>query len=245
LPRAQELGLQILRSFDAMHSHKKDIQASVFTLTDHGLHMYEKLTLFEFLSIAAKTKRPPLFEKYLANKTILDVGCGEGGFIARDPSRITGIDLNPALIDACTKRGFRAQEMSALEMDFPANSFDAVHAAQLIEHFSPVDAARFIAACSKVLRPGGILYLTTPGTKNVWNTFSHIRPYPPDAFQKLLRSRTEGYIRQSAIDMKLEAAYGSRYSFRWRPLQFLSSILDLLWPPSDPIGWTIILRRND
>jgi SAM-dependent methyltransferase len=134
--------------------------------------------------------------------------------------------------------------MSALALDFPDASFGAVHAAQLIEHFAPSDAARFISEAARVLRPGGYLFMTTPGVRNVWGTFSHIRPYPPAAFAKLLTCAVENYIRDTTPPLDFEYAQGCRHYSTSRAVTFASSIFDLLFPPRDPIGWTIILRRK-
>lgn len=68
--------------------------------------------------------------------------------------------------------------MHVLELKFPNESFDAVHAAQLIEHFAPVETVCFLSKASRALRPGGIVYLTTPGVRNVRNTLSQVCPYP-------------------------------------------------------------------
>jgi hypothetical protein len=114
-----------------------------------------------------------------------------------------------------------------------------------VEHFQPTDAATLVSELVRVVVPGGIVMLTTPGTRNVWNTFSHVRPYPPEAFVKLLGSRTEEYLHAKAIPATLEAAYGFRRYVEGMPaLQALSNAFDLLAPPRDPLGWTIILRKH-
>jgi hypothetical protein len=103
---------------------------------------------------------------------------------------------------------------------------------------------RFVHEAARVVRDGGVVLLTTPGVKNVWNTFSHVRPYPPDAFRKLLKSDTENYIRDSGIPLVLETAWGQRHYFESRLITFLLSVLDLLWKPGNPIGWVIVLRKT-
>jgi SAM-dependent methyltransferase len=160
-----------------------------------------------------------------------------------DPGCFTGIDLNPVLVEECRLRGLRAELGSALELGFPDTAFDVVRVAQLIEHLSPEHAARLLAEAARVLKPGGRVFLTTPGVRNVWNTFSHIRPYPPIAFHKLLSMSVEGYIGGTRIPLEVEGAWGTRWYARGKVTQFVARVVDLLLPPSNPIGWTIVLRR--
>lgn len=199
----------------------------------------------EYIRLGLRHKKDPFFVKYLMGKRVLDIGSGRGEFLAREPGNFVGVDVDPSLVTQCQQRGLSAYCMSAFELEFPNGSFDAVHAAQLIEHFSSVDASRFLSEVSRVIRPGGYVYLTTPGVRNVWNTFSHVRPYPPDSFRKLLGSDTENYIRESQIDLTYENAWGSRHYYENRAMMFASGVLDLLIPPSNPIGWTIILRKKN
>lgn len=202
------------------------------------------MTVLEYIRLGLRHKKDPFFVKYLMGKKVLDIGCGRGEFLAREPGNFVGVDIDPSLVSQCQQRGLSAHCMSALALKFPDASFDAVHAAQLIEHFAPADAARFITEAARVLRPGGHLFITTPGVRNVWNTFSHIRPYPPSAIAKLLSSETESYLRDAPPTLEIECVQGYRRYFISRAAMFASSILDLLFPPHDPIGWTIVLRKK-
>ncbi len=202
------------------------------------------MKLIEYVRLGLRHRCDPFQVKYLSGRRVLDVGCGAGEFLARDPQNRVGVDIDPQLVDLCRARGLTAYCMSALALEFPDESFDAVRAAQLIEHFAPADAARFLAEAARVLRPGGHLFLTTPGVRNVWNTFSHIRPYPPAAFAKLLSSATENYLRDAPPALEIECLQGYRHYYASSAATFAASILDLLLPPSDPIGWTIVLHKK-
>lgn len=201
------------------------------------------MKLLEYLSLGLRHRKEPFYVKYLAGGRVLDVGCGEGEFLVRDEFNTVGVDLDPDLVSRCRERGLTAYCMSALALEFPDASFDAIHAAQLIEHFSPAEAVRFLAEAARVLRPGGHLFLTTPGIRNVWGSFSHVRPYPPVAFKKLLIRATENYLREGQPQLEFLDAQGYRNYFESRALMFAFSLFDLLFPPGDPIGWTIILRK--
>lgn len=203
------------------------------------------MNLFEYVSLGLRHRKDPVHVKFLAGRHVLDVGCGHGEFLAHSPENTVGVDVDPVLVSKCVERGFNAYCMNALALEFPDASFDVVHAAQLIEHFAPPDAVRFLSEAARVLRPGGRVFLTTPGLRNVWNTFSHIRPYPPTAFRKLLGSATENYLRGGKEgDLYLEYEQGYRHYSSNRMLMFALSIIDLLFPPSSPLGWTIVLHKK-
>jgi len=203
------------------------------------------MKIFEYMRLGIRHKEDPFYVKYLKSKRVLDIGCGRGEFLKKDPQGFTGIDIDPKLISQCREKGLSAKKMNATELAFPDDSFDVVRAAQLVEHLSPIEAARFLSEVERVLVPGGLVYLTTPGERNIWNTFSHIRPYPPSAFKKLLNSATEHYVQSDRLTLKLKAAWGTRFYTKHRMLMFALSLIDLCVPPRNPIGWTILLRKPD
>lgn len=101
------------------------------------------------------------------NTSILDVGCGPGtitlDFAARvDPARVVGIDSAPAAIEAAateaqsngaTNVEFRTADLYAL--DFADDTFDVVHAHQVLQHVpDPIAALREMR---RVCKPGGIV----------------------------------------------------------------------------------------
>jgi SAM-dependent methyltransferase len=202
------------------------------------------MNVIEYICHGLYHAKDPFYVKYLMGKRVLDIGSGTGEFIAREPDHFLGVDLDASLVLHCQKKGLSAYCMSAFRLEFADESFDAVHASQIIEHFHPADASRFLEEASRVTRPGGYIFLTTPGIRNVWNTFSHVRPYPPDSLRKLLESPTENYIRNSKINLVMSGAWGSRIYVKSRPLMFIYGLFDLLFPPSNPIGWTILLRKS-
>jgi 2-polyprenyl-6-hydroxyphenyl methylase/3-demethylubiquinone-9 3-methyltransferase len=105
----------------------------------------------------------------LAGKKVLDVGCG-GGILAEAMARlgaqVTGIDLSEKplkvaqlhLIEsglAVDYLGISAEEMAEKN----PGSFDVVTCMELLEHVP--EPASTIAACAKLLRPGGRAFFST------------------------------------------------------------------------------------
>ncbi|XP_047509110.1 ubiquinone biosynthesis O-methyltransferase, mitochondrial-like isoform X5 [Pieris napi] len=110
----------------------------------------------------------------LANKTILDVGCG-GGILSEALARIggivTGVDASKDLIE-CAKQHSDLDEKiahnkptyfcSTIEdhAEEYSNHYDAVVASEIIEHVA--DKELFVQACVTCLKPGGRIFVTTP-----------------------------------------------------------------------------------
>ena len=105
----------------------------------------------------------------LRDAAVLDVGCG-GGLLseamAQAGAKVTAIDLAPNLLKVARLHGlesgikvdYREMPVEALAEEVPA-SFDAVTCMEMLEHVP--DPASVIAACARLLRPGGQLFLST------------------------------------------------------------------------------------
>lgn len=98
---------------------------------------------------------------------ILEVGCGPGNFalcLERwfPSARITALDLEEDLIRFASKRALSASFVRASSQQIPLSSasFDVVSALQVIEHFPCPE--EFLAEVGRVLRPGGLLLMSTP-----------------------------------------------------------------------------------
>lgn len=104
----------------------------------------------------------------LAGLTVLDVGCG-GGLLAEPLSRlgadVLGIDAGEDAVRVATTHAaetgttahFRNTTVETLAAE--GVTFDIVLAMEILEHVADVDL--FLAACAKVLKPGGVLFVAT------------------------------------------------------------------------------------
>jgi SAM-dependent methyltransferase len=129
-----------------------------------------------------------VYEFYAKGKKTLDVGCGEGEFVKHDKALIEGIDPNERAVTALTKAGYRAACGSATAMPYKSDSFEVVHCHNVIEHLDIETAYAMLKESVRVLAPGGHIVLSSEVvTKKFWDTFGHVKPYPPAAVIKLLR----------------------------------------------------------
>ena len=100
-----------------------------------------------------------------AGKSFLDVGAN-GGFMveaAREAGfGAMGVEPDGPALDYA-RRHFPENGYihgTVEEADFGGRRFDAVYCSEVIEHAA--DCHRFVAAIARVMRPQGLLYLTTP-----------------------------------------------------------------------------------
>jgi len=105
----------------------------------------------------------------LAGRDVIDVGCG-GGILTEAMAdlgaRVTGIDLAEKslkvaklhLLESGRKVDYRFVSAEALADEMPA-SFDVVTCMETLEHVP--DPASTVAACARLVRPGGSVFLST------------------------------------------------------------------------------------
>ena len=129
----------------------------------------------------------PIFSVFMKGKKVLDVACGEGKLLKMNPEMIYGVDINTTILKKLQNEGLYAKHSDVTKLDFGDRSFDVVHCSNIIEHLNPLDAQKMFQEMLRVLVPEGKILLTTPMPKTVWNTFGHIKPYPPQAIKKLFR----------------------------------------------------------
>lgn len=129
-----------------------------------------------------------LYEEYFKGKKALDVGCGEGAFLALGKSHLHGIDTNKRVIERLLSEGFSVRLSSGDRMPYEDGEFEAVNSHNVIEHLDVEKAYGMIRESARVLKKGGLFVLSSEVvTKKFWGTFGHVKPYPPGAIRKLLR----------------------------------------------------------
>jgi SAM-dependent methyltransferase len=102
---------------------------------------------------------------FVVDRIVLEVGCGEGygtAMIADVAKSVVGIDYDLAAVTHAAGRYPSAEFVRANLARLPIedHSVDVVATLQVIEHVW--DHPQFVRECARVLRPGGLLVVSTP-----------------------------------------------------------------------------------
>lgn len=147
--------------------------------------------LFGYLDLAARLP---------GAARVLDLACGEGygaAVLAARGHTVIGVDLEaPVLIAAASRyRAARFSAGDALRLPFADASFDAIGALQVIEHVTDAQTDPLLVEAARVLKPGGLLYVTTPNIDKLPATASkefnphHFRDFNPAMLEEVLARR--------------------------------------------------------
>lgn len=118
---------------------------------------------------------------HCVGRDVLEAGCGEGygaDLIAEVARRVVAVDYDEAAVAHVRRRYPRVDVMRAnlAELPLPDASVDVVVNFQVIEHLW--DQSQFVEECARVLRPAGLLMMSTPNRI----TFSPGRDTPINPF---------------------------------------------------------------
>lgn len=161
---------------------------------DHGYDLAER-----------KTKLQAALRQTATGASILDAGCGNGDFSAFLVDlgyQVTGVDISTTAVERARRVCPQGRlEVASLEagLPFQDDAFAAAWCSEVLEHLFDVHAA--LAELNRVLRPGGLLILTTPyhgliknliialiGFERHYNPYlSHIRFFTPQSLSRCLQ----------------------------------------------------------
>jgi 2-polyprenyl-3-methyl-5-hydroxy-6-metoxy-1,4-benzoquinol methylase len=99
---------------------------------------------------------------------ILDLGCGDGLFLAlmRDAGwEVNGVEPDPEAAKVAQQKLGSSVMLDLEQAAFPDGSFDAVTLSHVIEHVH--DPVALLAECRRVLKPGGNIVIVTPNINSL------------------------------------------------------------------------------
>ncbi len=154
----------------------------------------------------------------VAEREIVDVGCGAGGNldILGEFGRCRGVEpAGPGLI-GCRERGLdeeRVLEGFADALPLESESVDLITLLDVIEHLDDDGAA--LREAWRVLRPGGHLLITVPAYRFLWSVhdeaLGHRRRYMASEIHRLFNSSGFVMVRRTyAITLPLPGIAGFR-----------------------------------
>jgi 2-polyprenyl-3-methyl-5-hydroxy-6-metoxy-1,4-benzoquinol methylase len=130
----------------------------------HALSTFEAPALIaESLAVVVASAEP-----YRRTNRWLDFGFGEGALLTAAEQRswsCYGIEASPHALEYGRSRGWRVADAAAGKSGFAVASFDVVSMIEVIEHLPEPTLA--LREALHWLRPGGLLYLTTPNARSL------------------------------------------------------------------------------
>lgn len=177
----------------------------------------------------------------LAGAQVLDVGCGGGLLseaLARAGAQVVAIDLGESLLEVARLHmresgltiDYRQMAVETLAEQQPG-TFDAITCMEMLEHVP--DPAAVIAACARLLRPGGRLLLSTVNRTPAAfalaivgaEYLARLLPRGTHHYQDFIKpAELAGWLR--AADLQLEDVSGMAYE-PWRGRARLATCTDI------------------
>jgi len=132
-------------------------------------------------------------EALIKNKSVLDIACGEGygsSIIAHHATNVVGVDIDQEAIQNAIEQytdkypNIQFKTGSATSIPLGDQLFDVVVSFETIEHLSEEDQQRFMVEIKRVLRPDGMVIMSTPNKKIYSEQFSHTNSFHLHEFEK-------------------------------------------------------------
>jgi ubiquinone/menaquinone biosynthesis C-methylase UbiE len=149
----------------------------VFKEDDSGFYDIEYFFGLEFRYFSgAHVNKLNIFDYFVGNvkgKRVLDLGCGGGLFsylLFKKGAKVTGIDYSSSAVQFAQSRYPQVDfwEGTAYDLSrYGDGYFDIVTVIDLVEHLG--DQSRALREIKRVLKPGGILVISTDLANSEWN----------------------------------------------------------------------------
>lgn len=171
-PRPDEMW----KAYTAYHTHTGKKQSKLGRSLLSLAHRFIRLAFLPAaISSGLKDEADDLRYMMLGNEKpgrLLDVGCGGGRLLRRMQKRgwqVAGTDFDEQAANKVTRRyGIETHVGDLPQCKLPAESFDAITLSQAIEHLYEPQAT--LRECLRLLRPGGLLVMTTPNADSLGAT---------------------------------------------------------------------------
>ena len=121
------------------------------------------------------------FSPPMPGERVLDVGCGSGvvaDLLASMGAEVTGIDANAKAIEFA-RATFHRPNLEfrcafAEDLPYASASIARIYCLEVIEHLYRQQVRALLASFARLLRPGGVLTMTTPNYRGLWPAIERI-----------------------------------------------------------------------
>ena len=167
------------------------------------------------------------FDPKLDGTTFLDLGSGDQFLrLALDGTNYIPLDINDL-------------DFESEELPIPDNSVDILFSLAVVEHITNTE--HFMSECFRVLKPKGIIYLTTPNFRYCFRDFyndpTHVRP-----FTDVSLCKTVEYYGFKSVEVfpnaRCKADWFYKGKYRFTKCAYLPFLGTNKWAPSFLCGRT-------
>ena len=143
--------------------------------------------------------------KFVKNKIVLDIACGEGYgtfILSKKAKKIWGADIDKNTIEQARKKYQNKKinfiQANATDLPFEKNFFDVIVSFETIEHLSKENGIKFLTQIKKTLKKGGTLILSTPNKERTlfssYKNVFHLYEYYQDELVDMLKKYFDNVV---------------------------------------------------
>ena len=151
-------------------------------------------------------------------KKVLDAACGEGygsALLADHAAEVLGMDIDQTSVDHARARygdrpNLRYRQGDATLLDLPDASVDVIVSFETLEHVH--EQARMIDGFARVLKPDGLLIISSPDKATYSDAIGHQNPHH---VRELYRNELEALLKTHFPALRLLAQKLVFQSFLW------------------------------
>ncbi len=238
---------ELWKAYATYHTHTRKPGSRIAKATLSFAHRLIKLGLLP-LWVSTGLKREADYLRYMTLNSepagkLLDVGCGGGRLLKRMKKcgwQVEGTDFDAQATQRVTARyGIRTHVGDLPQCQLPANSFDAITMSQTIEHL--YDPAATLHECLRILKPGGLLVMTTPNVDSLganefgafwrgWEAPRHLHLFSVESLRRLTQQAGFEVIEARTYSAGAAVVYRvSRTNQRARKLSWPDELGLLFW----------------